>query len=146
MNREQIIAKIDYLGGTWKPTENLTFTLKEDDKNDVRIEHKNGVTAFLWSHFSEPKDIYISSSYSIGNINTLLEFSLEVATLFDFKIEGLDKEVVVNHTETSEAVFGKDFVSLNKALLAVEKEKERAEGMNQAYEKILIGRDLTVGK
>jgi hypothetical protein len=127
LTRDDLLKRVKENGGEWEPEPGMIFkTDKSDETVHVRDE-KTKMSAFFMKHMGEDMaKFYISSSFNLEDLGNAIEFSRKLAKHVGFNLE-------VKGAETIEVV--KEIKN--------EKEEARLGGMVQAYEKILIGREIT---
>lgn len=132
MTRQELIDKIEgSIDRKWQPEEDIVFTVEGKDKT---IWAKGfGFAVFQMEHGGDNMgDFHLSSCKEIKDFNDLILFIKKVSAHvgYDLKIDGYTstpvEQVVVDKTD-----------KIKESLLA---------GKVEAYENILIGRDITASE
>jgi hypothetical protein len=147
MKREDILKKVESAGGSWNPTKNIEITDpgKANDIGGVHISVSVGdkkIRFWLMNHHQELSEAILSGTYKANAAEELIKGLRIFAAFAQIKIS--DSKVV--EVETIDPVDKKqedEFSSGNETATNL---LYRAEGKVEAYEKILIGRQITASK
>jgi len=128
MTRQDIIANIEAGDGKWEPEKGLIFST---DRDLIAVKWNSPTTifgAFLMEHSEDNMgELHLSSAGDFKDLNGLIEFVKKVSRYVEYVLE-IDNAKIVERPV-------RDVMA--EANLA---------GKVEAYEKILINRDITVGK
>jgi len=128
MTRQTILANIEAGDGKWEPEKGLVFS-KDHTSIDVKWNSPTSIFgAFLMDSAGDDMgNFHFSSAGDFKDINGLIDFVKKVSRHTDYVLE-IDNAKIVERPVTD---------ARTEANLA---------GKVEAYEKILINRDITVGK
>lgn len=128
MTRLELEKLIEENSGKWTSDQGIEFT-QEDDRT-IHAE-SGGMNGFI-IHNNPPEDFHFSIGFRVfdeDKMSEFIQFVKDLATVFGItpKFPGMDSfEKVVKVTDNAA--------------------EERLSGKIEAYEKLLIGRDLTISK
>jgi hypothetical protein len=135
MTRKELLERIDANGGEWKATDVVRFTRHGSDHDP------DGVSAFvihdgderhfwLMGHLDRVSEFRVQNIETLGLIPTAYEAAQVLASVVEYDMPGV-KPVTIVKVERLEA---------DRAL------EEHLSGKVEAYEKLLIGRAVTISQ
>lgn len=130
MLREELLGQIEKAGGILRMND-ITFRPHKDGDSNSAIcaqDDKSDTKAFLWNHCLNTENF--SSTINLGDAKAIIDFFIRLALLEDEKI------VLNNDVKIEPEIVGVEESSI--------KTLSHSQGMVEAYEKILIGREINV--
>lgn len=128
MNRQEVEEKITQGDGQWI-TENLVFTQDDDGTIHAKwLDSSRKGQGFIVGKTNPPTDFHFTTSGGAKDFDDMVAFGKAVASVLGFRIA---------LKEASE------YTIVQKV---PDPEMPRVQGMVEAYEKILLGRDITASK
>jgi len=137
MTKEDLIEKISDAGGEYKDR-GIIFTSPKEN----RVEIKRGkFECTVYDHSKDLNDIAFGFlGFSMAELTEFYDFVADLSEVLGIYAPK-PREVTKDNTDFAIAVDDKDLEPNDNAPT-----REHALGMVEAYEKILIGRDITVAK
>jgi hypothetical protein len=129
MQRPEIITEIDQHDGTWHATEEITFTKHRHDKKGVTAIVE-GIPFWLMGHLDEASDFFVDPGHThatLDRISAAYEAAQKLAHFLGYEMPGA-KVVTITNTVTAPSDRSEEMRLLGKV---------------EAYEKILIGREIS---
>ena len=131
MTRQDIISNIEAGDGKWKPEKDLVFSIDSSSSGVIDVEWDSPTIkfkAFLMKHAGDDMGAFhFCTAGDFNDLNGLIEFVKKVSRHVEYVLEIDNAKIVERPVRDARA----------EANLA---------GKVEAYEKILINRDITVGK
>lgn len=115
MTHKEVVEKIEENNGEWKPSDEITFTTKDDDKNHIIATFEDGYVLQNFGHIEDiSKYVYISNSWGpVKDAVHLLKYcsyvGIDTSEIKDLKPVVLEIEKVDEITSAKLSVYEKIF-------------------------------------
>lgn len=132
MNREEILKKCSENDGTWEAVKNITFATEGADTGGVLCHIKvddEEVVFWMMSHHKKLTDGIFKDNAKLETIAYYFRAAVILAAFFEIDLPSLPKPEIVT-----------------KEVATISTEHLKMEGKIEAYEKLLIGRDIQISK